>query len=64
MRQRLFYLAYAGFNALLIAAAFAFALYASGGAWIVKERGGIHQQERGQNTKPGGEQRRLRRGWQ
>ncbi len=60
MRQRLQYFAYAGFNGILIAAALAFALYVSGGDWIVKERGGVHQQKHDKPDK----QRRLRQGRQ
>jgi hypothetical protein len=47
MRQRLFYLAYAGFDALLIAAALAFALYVSKAQWIVSQPGGVQQQNHG-----------------
>ncbi len=48
MRQRLLYFAYAGFNAILIAAALAFALYVSDGKWIIKGSGeGLHKHQKG-----------------
>ncbi len=57
MRLRLMYFIYAGLNAILIAAALAFAIYVSGAQWVVSAPNAMKQQHDGVKK-----QLRLRRG--
>lgn len=57
MRQRFLNIVYAGLTTILLAAAISFAVYVSGGHWVVKGSGsGIHNHDGAKK------QLRLRRG--